>query len=43
MRDSLTLYRLLLPLGLLALSALPAVCQVAPPPPLALPTPLTLP
>ena len=35
-------YRPLLPLGLLAISALPASCQVAPPPPLRLPTPLTL-
>jgi len=43
MRDSLILPRFLLLTGLLAPAALPAVCQVAPPPPLALPTPLTLP
>lgn len=43
MRDVKTLCRLLLPLGMTALLALPGPCQVAPPPPTALPAPLTLP
>lgn len=43
MRDPKSLCRLLLPLGLTLCAALPGRCQVAPPPPLALPGPLTLP